>query len=79
MRAPAGSPAQAGDRIDYVITVTNNGNVTLHGIAVNDLQLAAVTCAATDVAPGDSVSCTGTHTVTQAEVDSFLREESLLE
>src|SRR5580765_6721996 len=69
----AGTPSgsTAGSTIAYTFVVTNTGNVTLSGIVVNDAQLdAAATCAATTLAPGASTTCTGTHTITQAEVDA---------
>ncbi|RDZ26335.1 hypothetical protein DX914_15120, partial [Lysobacter silvisoli] len=69
----AGTPSgnAAGSTIAYTFLVTNTGNVTIDGIAVNDAQLdAAATCPATTLAPGASTTCTGTHTVTQAEVDA---------
>jgi hypothetical protein len=62
--------AAAGETIGYTYTVTNTGNVTLHGIALHDSRLGAVTCPYTALAPGDSMTCTGAHSVTQAEVDA---------
>ena len=51
--------------------MTNTGNVTITGIVVNDAQLdAAAVCPVTTLAPGASTTCTGTHTITQAEVDA---------
>ena len=69
----AGTPtgATAGSTIPYTFTVTNSGNVTLSGVAISDTQLdAAATCAASTLAPGVSTTCTGTHTITQTEVDA---------
>ncbi len=69
----AGTPSgtTAGSTIDYTFLVTNTGNVTITGIAVNDPQLdAAAVCPVTTLAPGASTTCTGTHTITQAEVDA---------
>ena len=60
-----------GEVITYTFTVTNTGNVTLSGIAINDDQIdAAATCAATTLAPGEITECTGSHTVTQADIDA---------
>ncbi|MEF2147215.1 DUF7507 domain-containing protein [Aquilutibacter rugosus] len=73
MDKAAGTPtgATAGSTIPYAFTVTNSGNVTLSGVAISDTQLdAAATCAATTLAPGASTTCTGTHTITQTEVDA---------
>ncbi|WP_449447407.1 DUF7507 domain-containing protein [Thermomonas brevis] len=62
-------PYGAGDQIAYQFLVTNTGNVTLTGIVINDAQLdAAAVCPATTLAPGVTTTCTGSHTVTAAEV-----------
>ncbi len=69
----AGTPSgnTAGSTIAYSFLVTNTGNVTLTGIVVNDAQLdAAAVCPVTTLAPGASTTCTGTHTITQAEVNA---------
>ena len=69
----AGTPSgnTAGSTIGYSFLVTNTGNVTLTGIAVNDALLdAAAVCPVTTLAPGASTTCTGTHTITQAEVNA---------
>ena len=63
----------AGDTISYTFTVTNEGTTTLTGISVSDPRLgAAVTCDATELAPGESTVCAaGTPVVlTQAEIDA---------
>ena len=67
----------AGDIVNYSYLLTNTGNVTLAGngtggvFTVNDNE-ATVTCPAspTTLAPGATVTCTASHTVTQAEMDS---------
>ena len=69
----AGVPSgtTAGSTIDYTFLVTNTGNVTITGIVINDAQLdAAAVCPVTTLVPGESTTCTGTHTITQAEVDA---------
>ena len=69
----AGTPSgtTVGSTIAYTFLVTNTGNVTLTGIVVNDAQLdAAAVCPVTTLAPGASTTCTGTHTITQPEVDA---------
>jgi uncharacterized repeat protein (TIGR01451 family) len=62
--------AKAGDTIDYGYQVTNTGTTTLSGIGVNDNLIANVSCPSGPVAPGASVTCTGSYTVTQADVDN---------
>ena len=59
-----------GDIISFTITVTNSGNVTLDPVVVTDPGVTGLSCPKTKLAPGDSEICTGTHTVTQADVDA---------
>ncbi|HEX7803240.1 MAG TPA: OmpA family protein [Pseudoxanthomonas sp.] len=67
--APSGNTA--GSTIGYTFVATNTGNVTLSGIAINDALLdAPAVCDATTLLPGAIATCTGTHTITQAEVNA---------
>ena len=60
-----------GSTIPYTFLVTNTGNVTLTGIVINDVNLdAAASCPVTTLAPGANTTCTGTHTLDQADVDA---------
>ncbi|MFE7559596.1 hypothetical protein [Kitasatospora sp. NPDC057500] len=68
-----------GETVRYHFTVTNTGNLTLKDVKVNETaftgsgQLSAVTCPpaeAASLAPGATVTCTATYTVTQADVDA---------
>src|SRR5690606_31610304 len=62
-------PYTTGDAIAYVFVVANTGDVTLVDIAVVDAQLDdEAVCAASTLEPGESTTCTGSHTVTAAEV-----------
>jgi len=67
--AEAGSFA-VGDVITYDYTVTNNGNVTLTNVTLVDDILGTITLTGTELAPGDSVTGTASHTVTQDDVDA---------
>ena len=61
-----------GDVITYTFAVTNTGNVTLTGVAVNDPLLGSTPpagCSWATLAAGASVSCTATYSVTQADLD----------
>ncbi|MFI6286771.1 DUF6923 family protein [Streptomyces sp. NPDC051018] len=66
-----------GDEITYEFVVTNTGNVTLRDVKVEEGEfsgsgeLSPVTCpaGAASMAPGASVTCTATYTVTQADID----------
>jgi hypothetical protein len=64
--------AAVGDKIDYKYVLTNTGNVTLSSpFTVTDDKV-AVTCPATPttLAQGESITCTATYTVVQADVDA---------
>ena len=73
--AKSASPAtynSAGQTINYSYVLKNTGNVTLSGpFAVTD-DKAAVTCpaAVTSLAPGDTLTCTATYTIMQADLDA---------
>jgi uncharacterized repeat protein (TIGR01451 family) len=68
----AGLPSgnTAGSTIGYTFVVTNEGNVTLTGVAVNDLKVGAVSCPLDTLAPLESTTCAATYTLTQADVDA---------
>ncbi|MFJ7275709.1 LPXTG cell wall anchor domain-containing protein, partial [Kitasatospora sp. NPDC098663] len=68
----------AGQTVDYSFLVTNTGSVTLTDVTVNETAFSGsgtapvVTCpaGAASLAPGASVTCTATYTVTQADLNS---------
>ncbi len=68
----------AGDTIDYSYLVTHHGTVPLTGpVTVTDDKVAVVCPALTtvgngdaDLDPGESLTCTATYTVLQADVDA---------
>jgi hypothetical protein len=60
----------AGDTIAYRFVVTNSGALTVTNVAVSDPKVAPVSCPVTTLAPAESVTCTGTYTLTQADVDA---------
>ncbi len=60
----------AGDTIDYSYLVTNTGTTTLTGVGVSDNRIPDVSCLQPTLAPGASETCTGSYTVTQADVDA---------
>ncbi|HEY3338144.1 MAG TPA: GEVED domain-containing protein [Propionicimonas sp.] len=69
-QAATPSGATAGSTIAYAFVVRNDGNVTLHGLAVTDANVGPVTCTVTTLAPGAATTCSKTYTLTQADVDS---------
>ena len=71
----SGTYVQAGDVIEYTITVENTGNVTLSDIQVND-PLVSLTYVSGDsngngvLDPGETWVYTGTYTITQSDIDN---------
>ena len=69
-----GSFDSVGDVINYSITATNTGNVTLHDVVVTDAQVSDLDCApatpVADLAPGGTITCTASHTITQDDIDA---------
>ncbi|MEU3572471.1 GEVED domain-containing protein [Kitasatospora sp. NPDC036755] len=67
---------QAGDTVQYTYKVTNTGDVPVTDVRIDETSFSGtgtapqITCPAGTVAPGDSVTCTATYTVTQADVDA---------
>ena len=67
------SYSTVGDVIHYTITATNDGNTTLAAVTVTDPSVTGLTCTPANgspLAPGASMTCTATHTVTQADIDA---------
>ena len=60
----------AGQVISYSYMVTNTGTTTLSSVSVNDNLVASVICPSVSLAPGASETCSGSYTVTQANVDN---------
>ncbi|PSS43233.1 hypothetical protein C6401_13550 [Arthrobacter woluwensis] len=67
----------AGQSVTYFFDATNTGNVTLRDVKITEGEftgsgkLSAITCpdGAKNLAPGATVRCTASYTVTQADVD----------
>jgi len=63
-----------GNVIDYSVTATNSGNVTLTNVSVADANATIGTCTPTipvaSLAPGGTITCAATHTATQADLDA---------
>ena len=71
--ADARPPTTAvGDVISYSYLLTNNGNVTLAAPFTVTDDKATVTCPATptSLAPGASITCTASYTITQADLNA---------
>jgi uncharacterized repeat protein (TIGR01451 family) len=63
-----GNGPDAGDTVRYTFAVTNTGNVTVTGITVSDPKISQISCPATTLAPGATMSCDGTYTLTATDV-----------
>ena len=62
---------QVGQVITYTYVVTNTGNVSVPGqIIVNDSRIDVFCPPSTGLAPGESLTCTASYTVTQADLDA---------
>ena len=70
--------ADPGDKINYTLTATNDGNVTLTGVTVVDTKASPLTCTIDGVpatspftlAPGKAVVCTGSYTLVLADINA---------
>lgn len=69
-----GSPyVNAGDQITYALTATNTGSVTLSEVRIEDPLASVGVCTPSQpaqLAPGESLVCPATYTVSQADVDA---------
>ena len=68
--------AEVGDKINYTMTATNSGNVTLTGVTVVDPLIGTLVCAPVQpgtMLPGASMVCTGSYTLTQADINAGSR------
>ena len=69
--------AKVGDKIPYEFDVSNTGNTTVTDIVVTDTQTVAagdldapLSCPVTTLAPGAEMTCSGTYTVQQGDLDT---------
>ncbi|MCN9240191.1 Ig-like domain repeat protein [Streptomyces sp. RY43-2] len=74
-RVVSKGPFRVGHKVEYAYTVTNTGSITLNDVTVTDDLVARVTCEATSLAPGESTTCTGTHTITRSDVTPCKKAE----
>ena len=66
---------KVGQVVKYTLTATNEGNITLHEVTVSDSPaLEGFSCVppipVSELAPGKSITCTGTHTITQEDLNN---------
>ena len=70
-----GKYESVGQVVKYTLVATNEGNTTLHEVSVSDSPaLEGFSCApvipVASLAPGASITCTGTHTITQEDLNN---------
>lgn len=64
---------EVGDVIHYTMEATNTGNVTLHDVTISDPLLSDLVFSPESLCflcPGQTLTATGTYTVTQADLDA---------
>src|SRR5215211_3829851 len=69
--SPTQSYDSVGDVITYTIVATNTGNTTLAAVTITDANAVLGTCTpanGSSLAPGATLTCAATHTVTQADI-----------
>ncbi len=67
------SYSKPGDILHYTLVASNSGSATLHNVTISDPLLGTLACLPSQPATldaGQSMTCTGTYTVTQADVDA---------
>lgn len=71
VKSSATSEVVAPGPVLYSYLVSNTGNITLSSIVLDDdNDDDDLSCPSASLAPGDGMTCTATHTVTQAEIDA---------
>ncbi len=71
-----GDGATPGDLINYTFTVTNTGNVTLSNVTVTDPIVSPISCPQTTLLLGESMVCTGSYAIIQADIDAGVRDNT---
>ena len=63
-----------GKKINYTITLTNSGNVTLTDVGISDALVSDLSCTpsqpAASLAPGASLNCTASYTTKLTDLDA---------
>ncbi len=70
--ATPGSYSTVGEVLHYTLVATNEGNVTLSNVSISDPLLATLNCTPAQpstLAPLATLSCTGSYTITQADLN----------
>ncbi|GLW69536.1 hypothetical protein Kpho02_18350 [Kitasatospora phosalacinea] len=62
------APHTVGQVVDYTFTVTDTGGSALSTVVVQDPGITDLSCPTAVLEPGGSLVCTGSHTVTEADL-----------
>ncbi|HEY6569348.1 MAG TPA: hypothetical protein VIZ22_03615, partial [Candidatus Limnocylindrales bacterium] len=68
-----------GNVLHYTLTATNDGGTTLFGVSIVDPVLGVLSCAPAQpatLAPAATLTCSGTYSVTQADIDAGHRDNT---
>ncbi len=72
--------ANPGDLINYTLTVTNTGGVTLTDVLVSDPMVSVITCPSgnpiSTLLVAASEICTGSYAITQADIDAGQKDNT---
>ncbi len=60
----------AGDTQLYTFLVTNTGTTVMNSVTVNDPKIGTVSCPSASLTVGASMTCTGSYTLTQADLNT---------
>jgi uncharacterized repeat protein (TIGR01451 family) len=63
------SYSTVGTALTYTLVVTNTGSVELTDVTITDPNATVGACAPATLAPGQSITCSAVHVVTQADLD----------
>ncbi|MFG2215192.1 hypothetical protein ACGFN1_09985 [Streptomyces sp. NPDC048685] len=64
---PLPTPLTPGTEVPYEYVATNSGNTPLTNVNVTDDRVTGIICPKTTLAVGETMTCTGTYTVTAAD------------
>ncbi|MEU4504127.1 hypothetical protein [Streptomyces sp. NPDC024089] len=64
---PLPTPLTPGTEVPYEYVATNSGNTPLTNVNVTDDRVTGISCPKTTLAVGETMTCTGTYTVTAAD------------
>ena len=75
---PTGPLVPVGDPVSWAYVVTNTGDTELTNVVVTDDQGVVVSCPKTDLAPGESMTCTATGTAVAGQYANIVTASGTL-